>query len=189
MPERTANSGAVPAAVGMEVDPPPPPPLLSLPGHLLALVVSAVQDKNGLRATCRSLRLAVNACTSSLIWPPPSAGGARLPTHLPAALTAACPGITLLNLSGKQGIYPRLEFSLSSCPPSLHTLLCSWTQVAQLGPLAACTTDLKLQLDLTGGLGAPIHMHNAADPQLQLLPAGVRPGPAVCVHDATDPQL
>ena len=47
-------------------------PPLSLPEHLLALVVSEVQGgKNGLRSTCRSLRLAVNDCTSALAWTPP----------------------------------------------------------------------------------------------------------------------
>ena len=54
-----------------------PPLLLSLPDHL-DLVVSAVPGKNQLRATCHSLRLAVNACASSLTWPQ-ARGAARLP--------------------------------------------------------------------------------------------------------------
>ena len=74
-------------------------PLLSLPGHLLALVVSSVQGgKNGLRSTCRSLRLAVNDCTSALAWTRPRGldGGPVLHAHLPASLTGACPGIKLV---------------------------------------------------------------------------------------------
>ena len=79
------------------------PPLLSLPEHLMALVVSEVQGgKNGLRSTCRSLRLAVSTCTSALAWTRPKAlaGGARRQAHLPAALTGACPGIKILDCRG-----------------------------------------------------------------------------------------
>ena len=74
-------------------------PLLSLPEHLLALVVSEVQGgKNGLRTTCRSLRLAVNHCTLALTWTRPRGldGGPVLHAHLPASLTGACPGIKLV---------------------------------------------------------------------------------------------
>ena len=73
------------------------PLLVSLPDHLLALIVSEVRGKNGLRATCRSLRLAVNACTSALRLTTPSAKGAWLTAPLPAVLTTACPGIRLLD--------------------------------------------------------------------------------------------
>ena len=71
-----------------------PPPLLSLPEHLLALVVTEVHGgKNGLRSTCRSLRSAVNTCTSALAWTKRKtlAGGARVQAHLPAALTGSVP--------------------------------------------------------------------------------------------------
>ena len=83
------------------------PPLLSLPEHLLALVVSEVQ------------------------------------AYLPAALTAACPSIKILDYHGQKEDKPRMEISLASCPPSLHTLLCSFTQVRQLGPLAERCTMLQ----------------------------------------------
>ena len=119
-------------------------PLLSLPGHLLALVVSSVQGgKNGLRSTCRSLRLAVNDCTSALAWTRPRGldGGPVLHAHLSAALAGACPGIKLLDCCGQDNA--RLEFSLASCPPSLHTLLCSFTQVQLLSPLAGRCTMLQ----------------------------------------------
>ena len=119
-------------------------PLLSLPEHLLALVVAEVQGgKNGLRSTCRSLRLAVNDCTSALAWTRPRGldGGHVLHAHLPATLTGACPGIKLLDCRGQP--CARLEFSFASCPPSLHTLLCSFTKVQLLAPLAVRCTMLQ----------------------------------------------
>ena len=136
-------------------------PLLSLPEHLLALVVSEGQGgKNGLRTTCRSLRLAVNDCTSALAWTRPRRldGGPVLHAQLPAALTRASSFWTSV---------ARLEFSIASCPPTHQTLLCCFTQLQLL---------------------VPREMQEAADPQLQQH-RGVRAGPPVCVHDAADPQL
>ena len=75
-------------------------PLLCLPEHLLALVMSEVQGgKNGLRATCRSLRLIVNNCTSALAWTQPRGLDGRPVLH--AQLPAGCPGIKLLDCRGQ----------------------------------------------------------------------------------------
>ena len=137
---------AVSAGGSRESESEPAPLLLSLPDHLLARVVSEVQGKNGLRATCRSLRLAVNACTSALTWTRPSTSAGRQ-AHLPASLAAACPSIKLLDCSGQEGD-GRLKFSLASCPPSIQTLLCGHTNVQLLGPLVACT--MLQTLDLGG---------------------------------------
>ena len=119
-------------------------PLLRLPEHLLALVVSEVQGgKNLLRTTCRSLCLAMNDCTSALAWTRPrnSDGGPVLNAHLPAALTGVCPSIKLLDCRGEKDA--RLEFSFASCPPSLHTLFCSFTKVQLLDSLAERCTMLQ----------------------------------------------
>ena len=107
-------------------------------------MVSEVQGgKNGLRATCSSLRLAVNDCTSALAWTWPRGldGGPVLHAHLPATLTGACPGIKLLDCRGQRDAH--LDFSIESCPLSLHTLLCSFTQVQLLGPVAVRCTMLQ----------------------------------------------
>ena len=96
------------------------------PGALLALVVSEVQgDKNYLRTTCHSLRLAVNDCTSALAWTRPRSLDGVPVLHLPSALSGACPSIKLQDCRGQRDA--RLEFSFAFCPPSLHTLLCSFT--------------------------------------------------------------
>ena len=118
-------------------------PLLSLPEHLLALVVSKVQGgKNGLRTTCRSLRLAVNDCTSALVWTHWTRGGPVLHANLNANLKGACPaGIKLLDCHGQRDA--RLEFSFASFPLSLFTLLCSCTRVRLLEPLAVRCTMLR----------------------------------------------
>ena len=121
----------------MEVEEDSTPPLLSLPDHLLDLVLSQLQVKNGLRSTCRDLRLAVNARTSALAWSRPNnSRGRKLRARLSVALTAACPGIKQVDCRGQRADNPRLKFNLSSCPPSMDTLLCRYTQVRQLSPLA-----------------------------------------------------
>ena len=70
-----------------------------------------------------------------------------LHAHLPAALAGACPGIKFLDCCGQKDI--RLEFSFVSCPPSLHSLLCSFTQVRLLGPLSMCTMLQTLNCSYT----------------------------------------
>ena len=108
-------------------------------------MVSEVQGgKNGLRSTCRSLRQAVNDCTSALTWTRPwgLGGGPVLYAHLPAALTGACPGIKLLDCCGP-GPGAILEFDFESCPLSLHTLICGYTHLRLLGPLAVKCTMLQ----------------------------------------------
>ena len=141
---------AVSAGGSRESDSEPATLLLSLPDHLLALVASWVQGKNGLRATCRSLRLAVNACTSALTWtrPSTSAGEAWQLARLPVSLAAVCPGIKLLDCGGREEDATRPEFSLASCPPSIQTLHCGHTKVGLLGPLVTCT--MLQTLDLGG---------------------------------------
>ena len=126
--------------------------LLLLPPDVLVLVASKVVGKTALCSTCRSLRLAVNACTSKLTW----SGGPRLrddddddvvaaagggaPPYLTLhlALPAAPQALQLLNCSG-QPDKPFRIYSLAGCPPSVHTLICSHTLVSDLGPLAACS--------------------------------------------------
>ena len=141
---------AVSAGGSRESDSEPAPLLLSLPDHLLALVASWVQGKNGLRATCRSLRLAVNACTSALTWtrPSTSTGETWRRALLPASLAAACPGFRLLDCGGRKEDATQLEFCLASCPPSIQTLHCGHTKVGLLGPLVTCT--MLQTLDLGG---------------------------------------
>ena len=56
-------------------------------------------------------------------------------------MTGACPSIKLLDCHGQLGA--NVEFSFASCPPFLHTLLCSFTQVELLAPLAGRCTMLQ----------------------------------------------
>ena len=138
----------------MEAAAPHTPALLSLPPELLALVLSKVQgDKNSLRAACRVLRLAVNACTSALTWTRPHVLATRystraLPVLLPASLSASCPGIRRLDCDGQQEDKPRLDVRIAAFPPSIRILICSRTDIQSLDPLAACT--LLQTLDCSG---------------------------------------
>ena len=139
-------SKAGPACTAHEDEAGPLGLLSLLPGEILELLVSKVQGKSSLLSTCRSLRLAVYACTSALTWSGPGGvlsvgGGAMVPHYvtLQRALPAA-PGMALtrLDCSGQPG-NPLGIHCLAGCPPSLQTLICCYTLVAELGPLAACT--------------------------------------------------
>ena len=120
-------------------------PLGLLPTEVLELVVSKVHDKASLRSTCRSLRLGVNGCTSKLHWAGPSnvvgsiGGGAALPLMmtLQLSLPAHPMALRLLDCSGVPGKLLRIH-SLEGCPLTLRSVVCSYTLVAGLGPLAAC---------------------------------------------------
>ena len=68
-------------------------------------MASKVAGKAALRSSCRSLRLAVDACTSKLTWSGPklyvaAAGGAPPIVILHLALPAAPLNLRLLNCSG-----------------------------------------------------------------------------------------
>ena len=102
-------------------------------------------DKSSLRATCRGLRLAVNACTSALTWTRPRTFATRrqtraLPVFLPASLSASCPGIKRLDCGGRLGDKPLLDVRLAALPPTFHALICSHTNIPRLGPLSAWTS-------------------------------------------------
>ena len=115
--------------------------LLSLlPRRILRMVVSAVKDKAPLRASCRGLRLAVHSCASSLTWSGPDdpLGAGLVFVTLQLALPAPAPmALGHLGCSGCRDRPLRIH-SLAGCPPTLHTLICAHTLVAELGPLAAC---------------------------------------------------
>ena len=121
---------------------------------LVSLVLSKVLgDKGSLRATCRGLRLAVNAWTSALTWTRPRTFATcrqtrALPVFLPASLSASCPGIRRLDCGGWLGDEPLLGVRLAALPTSIHTLICSHTNIQRLGPLAAWT--MLQTLDCSG---------------------------------------
>ena len=69
---------------------------------------------------------------------------------LQRALPAAAPSMALTHLdcSGRQE-KPLGIHSLVGCPPSLRTLICCNTLVAELGPLVACTSLLNFNCSST----------------------------------------
>ena len=128
--------------------------LLLLPPEVLELVASKVVGKAALHSSCRSLRLAVNACTSQLTWSGPrlcvAAAGEGAPPYVTLHLAQPAAPLTLqlLNCSGQPDEPLRIH-SLAGCPPTVHTLICSHTLVAELGPLAACTLLEELDCSST----------------------------------------
>ena len=147
------------------------PGLLSLPPELLALVLSKVQGKKSrLRSTCGGLRLAVDACTSTMTWTRPRTLTTRRKTRAPpviltASLSATCLGIRRLDCCGRKEDRPPLVVRLAALPPSIHTLVCSHTNLLRLDPLAACILLQSLdcsgtQVDDLGPLAACTSLQN-----------------------------
>ena len=135
--QTTSASALAPSASTSRIKEAAPSLLLLLPQEMQELVASKVVGKTALRSTCRSMRLAVNACTSKLTWSGGPNGGAPPIVTLQLALPAAPLALQLLDCSGQHGKLLRIH-SLVGCPPTVHTLICSHTLVSDLHPLGAC---------------------------------------------------
>ena len=147
-----------------------------LPPGVLTEVVSRVAGTHALRSSCRSLRLAVHSCASSLTWSGPldplgvdgdvsgvggggfggdggaGAGGGAVVSLLQLGLPAAPPALRTLDCggwTGREGGPSCVIQSLAGCPLSVQALSCCCTRVAELDPLAACTSLQTLDCSFT----------------------------------------
>ena len=107
-----------------------------LPPELLDLVLSRLQNYNPLRTASKSMHLAMNKRTLVVSWAGPREGAPLLAVSLPASTGLV--NVQLLDCSGLPGRHLGIH-SLTGCPPSVQVLVCRYSWVTQLGPLAACT--------------------------------------------------